>query len=56
MQTLFPIEFEKQVLESQFENEDTGRDPDRQLMERLVKNLELSRFEVLNEVAKYAER
>ena len=29
MQTLFPIEFEKQVVLAQFEVEDSGKDPDR---------------------------
>ena len=44
MQTLFPIIFEKQVVLAQFEIEDSGKDPDRQLLERLIKNLGLSRF------------
>lgn len=50
MQTLFPIEFEKQVLLAQFEVEDSGRDPERQLLERLIKNLGLNRFKVLQEI------
>ena len=56
MQGLFPIEFEKQVVLAQFEVEDSGKDPDRQLLERLIKNLGLSRFQVLQEIERYAEQ
>ena len=40
----------------QYDVEDTGKDPDKQLIERLVKNLSFSRDEVLREISKYAEQ
>ena len=55
MQTLFPLQFEKQVVLAQFEVEDSGKDPDRQLLERLIKNLGLSRFQILQEIKKYSD-
>ena len=56
MQTRFPIEFERQVVLGQYDVEDSGKDPDRQLIERLVKNLGLSRDEILRELSRYAEK
>ena len=41
---------------SQFDVEDSGKDPDRQLIERLVKNLGFSRDEILRELARDAEK
>ena len=40
----------------QYDVEDTGKDPDRQLIERLVKNLSFSRNDVLREISEYAEK
>ena len=56
MQSLFPDRFESQVMQGQFDIEDTGRDPDRQLLERLVKNLGLSRYDILKEISQYSEK
>ena len=43
-------------MNGQFDVEDTGRDPDRQLLERLIKNLGLSRYEILREISQYSEK
>lgn len=56
IQVFFPEKFEEQVMQAQFDVEDTGKDPDRQLLERLVKNLGLSRYEILQEMSKYTEK
>lgn len=44
------------MLLCQFEHEDTGKDPDRQLLERLVKSLGLSRHQILTEIADYSSK
>ena len=48
MQTFFPVEFEKQVIAMMYDYEDAGANPDKQLMDRFVRNLGLSRNEILN--------
>ena len=39
-----------------WDREDTGQNPDKQLIERLTRNLGLSRIEVLQEMSRYAEQ
>ena len=56
IQTFFPDKFEQQVVLAQFDVEDSGKDPDKQLLERLIKNLGLSRYEILREMSKYSEK
>ena len=41
---------------AQYDVEDSGKDPDRQLIERLVKNLGFARDEILRELARYSEK
>ena len=55
MQSFFPVEFEKQVIDMMYDVEDTGHNPDKQLIDRLIRNLGLSRSEILNEISKYGD-
>ena len=54
----FPTAFERQVIASVWEREDTGQNADRQLLERFKRSSELglTRLEILQEMALYAEQ
>ena len=58
LQSLFPTAFERQVIASVWEREDTGQNADRQLLERFKRSSELglTRLEILQEMALYAEQ